>query len=81
MGLPVMIGRAGKRKKWKPGKDRQLELFETVLIEEFWWSLRESKRRQLAEKFQVRDLKNVLSSERLKTHLKTLMKLEGSRKS
>jgi len=61
--------------------DRQLELFETVPIEEFWWSLRESKRRQLAEKFQVKDPKKVLSNERLKTHLKTLMKLEGNRKS
>jgi hypothetical protein len=76
-----MTGKTKKRNKWKPGMARQLELFESVTIEEFWWSLREPKRRQLTEKFQVKDSKNVLSNERLKTHLKTLMKLEESRRS
>jgi hypothetical protein len=57
---------------------RQLELFEAISIEEFWWSLRASKQRQLMEKFQVKDLKNILSNERLRIHLKTLMKLENN---
>ena len=75
-----MASKARKRKKWRPGMSRQLELFEAIPIVEFWWSLRESKRRQLVEKFQVKDLKNVQSNKRLMIHLKTLMKLEDARK-
>jgi hypothetical protein len=59
----------------------QLELFESVPIEEFWRSLRESKQQQLLDKFGVKDPKTVLANERLKIHLKTLMKLEHIRRS
>jgi hypothetical protein len=75
----VMAGRARKRKKWRPGMPEQLELFEAVFIEEFWWSLREPKRRELMYKFGIMDVKQILSNERLTIHLKTLIKLNKNR--